>query len=159
MYYETIFSQWDKTHSANRRPFQEWPGNVRLSVLIDTERPRYQAAPRLLKREVCREVYVALHASGGRVLKRGDSGMGWVHADEESAIDKISHGFRTKTRRNSTEDDITPKGTRKVNMWIGDDVEELMPDYDGMVVPDESKSNSEPQEGRRGPNEKRPKLS
>lgn len=38
--------------------------------------------------------------SGGRFLKRCDNEWGgWIGVSDEVAQDKVSHGFRTKTRR------------------------------------------------------------
>lgn len=64
-------------------------------------RDRYQRAARGAKHAICEEIVDIVKASGGRFLKRDESSVGWVETNDEIARDKVSHGFRTKTRRNT----------------------------------------------------------
>lgn len=86
------------------RPFQEYTGNKRLAVIIDTRRQEYAASKRGGKTIVCDKIVELIQKSGGRFLKRQDENVHdgvWVEVDNSVARDKVSHGFRTKTRRNS----------------------------------------------------------
>ena len=39
---------------------------------------------------------------GGRFLKRHEDGIGWTEVSYRAARDKVSHSFRTKTKRHDT---------------------------------------------------------
>jgi hypothetical protein len=104
------------------RPYQEWPGNLRLSTIVDIHRTRYQNIGRGKKPTVCKEIVeIIKESSKGRFLKRADNNIGWIEVSDEVARDKVGHGFRTKTRRNSAPDpDEEFSGTsRPVNFWAG----------------------------------------
>jgi hypothetical protein len=84
------------------RPNQEFPGNVRLAVIIDMHRSQYQSAKRGGKTGTCEEIVSLIKNSGGRFLKRQEgSHHSWVEVSDSVAVEKVSHGFRTKTKRNS----------------------------------------------------------
>jgi hypothetical protein len=84
------------------RPNQEFPGNVRLAVIIDIHRRQYQSAKRGGKTGTCEEIVSLIKNSGGRFLKRQEgSHHSWVEVSDSVAVEKVSHGFRTKTKRNS----------------------------------------------------------
>jgi hypothetical protein len=95
------------------RPFQEFPGNIRLAVIIDMHRNEHQSAnKRGEKTEVCDNIVDIVKDSGARFLKRNENENGWVKVGPIVARDKVGHGFRTKTRRNSQEpEEITKKRT------------------------------------------------
>jgi hypothetical protein len=86
------------------RPFQEFSGNVGLAVVIDVHRNKYQSAKRGDKTVICDKIVEIIKKSGGRFLKREDAGDGnsWIEVNNMVAREKVSHGFRTKTKRNSS---------------------------------------------------------
>jgi hypothetical protein len=84
------------------RPFQEFPGNVRLALLIDKYRERYFTAGRCDKAIISQHLVDTIKESKGRFLKKTTDSEGWVEVSDDVARDKVSHGFRTKTRRNTT---------------------------------------------------------
>jgi hypothetical protein len=91
------------------RPYQEFPGNLRLAEIIDEYRETYQSESKLQKTAMSNKVVTIIKDSGGRFLKKkGGSDHGkigivvaeeWVEVVDDVARDKVSHGFRTKTRR------------------------------------------------------------
>jgi hypothetical protein len=104
------------------RPYQEFPGNLRLAEIIDEYREAYQSESKLQKTAMSNKVVTIIKkgstqassssggGGGGRFLKKkGDSDPGnkigmvvaeeWVEVVDDVARDKVSHGFRTKTRR------------------------------------------------------------
>jgi hypothetical protein len=83
------------------RPFQEFPGNVRLRMNIDLDRERYESAMHGEKLRMCAEVVHMMKASGGRFLKQNESKDGWEEVGEGVALDKVSHTFRSQTKRNA----------------------------------------------------------
>jgi hypothetical protein len=84
------------------RPFQEFPGNVRLAFLIEQQRQVYQALDRLNKTALSLEIVKLVKNTGGRFLKRCEDDIGgWIEVADDVARDKVSHGFRTKTKRKS----------------------------------------------------------
>jgi hypothetical protein len=88
------------------RPNQEFPGNVRLAVIIDMHRSQYQSAKRGGKTDTNEEIVSLIKNSGGRFLKRQEgsahNNTSWVEVSDSVAVEKVSHGFRTKTKRNSS---------------------------------------------------------
>jgi hypothetical protein len=89
------------------RPFQEFPGNIRLAVIIDMYRNEHQSAKWGEKTEVCDNIVDIVKNSGARFLKRNENENGWVEVGPLVARAKASHGFRTKTRRNTQEPEET----------------------------------------------------
>jgi hypothetical protein len=83
------------------RPFQEFPGNMRLAVIVDLHRERYQSAMHGEKLKICAEVVHMIKVSGGRFLKQNESKDGWEEVGEVIAYDKVSHSFRTPSKRNA----------------------------------------------------------
>ena len=84
------------------RPYQGYPGNMRLATFIDQQRAQYQSLDRLNKTHLSLEVVRMIKNSGGRFLKRCDDDSGrWWEVPDDVAREKVSHGFRTKTRRRS----------------------------------------------------------
>jgi hypothetical protein len=85
------------------RPYQEFPGNVHLAILIDQHRNIYQSIDRLNKTALSTEIVKLVNATGGRFLKKCEDEVigGWIEVSDDVARDKVSHGFRTKTRRNT----------------------------------------------------------
>ena len=89
------------------RPYQTFPGNVTLAMLVDAERNLYKKADRFEKTARTRDIVRMIKATKGRFLKRTESGNRWVEVSDEVAREKVSHTFRTKTRR-QTEDQMRP---------------------------------------------------
>jgi hypothetical protein len=88
------------------RPFQEFPGNFRMTEIVDAHRDEYESVGKLQKTAISSNVVQLIKESkGGRFLKK-DGGC-WIEVTDDVARLKVSHGFRTKTRRNS----LTGEGT------------------------------------------------
>ena len=88
------------------RPYQVYPGNIRLAAFIDQQRAKYQTLDRLNKTHLSLEIVRMIKNSGGRFLKRCDDDSGkWWEVPDDVAREKIGHGFRTKTRRRSLGDE------------------------------------------------------
>jgi hypothetical protein len=83
------------------RPFQQFPGNLRLAVIIDLHRERYHSAKHGEKLVICTEVVQIVKVSGGRFLEQNESKDGWEEVGEFIACRKVSHGFRTLTKRSA----------------------------------------------------------
>jgi hypothetical protein len=85
------------------RPYQQYPGNIQLAAFIDHLRAQYKTLDRLNKTSLTHGIVHMIKDSGGRFLKRADDGSGrWVEVSNDVAREKVSHGFRTKTRRRSS---------------------------------------------------------
>jgi hypothetical protein len=88
------------------RPYQEYPGNRRLADIIDEYRTVYQASSRREKTVLSNKILSIIKdtdsggAGAGRFLKKceGNHG-GWLQVSDDIAREKVSHSFRTKTRR------------------------------------------------------------
>ena len=50
------------------RPFQEFPGNRRLAMLVDQHRNQYQSSDKLGKTAISLDIVRAIKSSGGGVL-------------------------------------------------------------------------------------------
>ena len=81
------------------RPFQLFPGNLRLARIIDTLLSRYQAMEVGEKRIIADEVMRRISDTGGRFLKRADDGETWVEVIDSVSREKTSQGFRTQIKR------------------------------------------------------------
>ncbi len=81
------------------RPFQLFPGNLRLARIIDTLVRRYQAMEVGEKRIIADEVMRRISDTGGRFLKRADDGETWVEVIDSVSREKTSQGFRTQIKR------------------------------------------------------------
>ena len=92
-------------------PYQQFPGNLRLAILIDQHRATYQSSNRPNKTAISNMIVQAIKRSNGRFITKrnkdddsssvGSLGIGgWVVVSDEVAREKVSHGFRTKTRKN-----------------------------------------------------------
>ena len=86
------------------RPIQENPGNVRLQMVIEVHKARYQQAEREDKARIAALVTNAIRMCGiqpGRFLKRkieGDDNSPWIEASEDEINTKVRHGLRSKIR-------------------------------------------------------------
>ena len=83
------------------RPYQEYPGNLALSEIIEQHRQRYQLANRFEKTCISKMVVqIVKEQRGARFLQRaGEDSKEWEEVSDSVAREKVSHGFRTKTRR------------------------------------------------------------
>jgi hypothetical protein len=79
------------------RSIQERAGNVLLHRVVDMHLFRYNSAPKLTRRDIAREIVRALKAKESRFLKQEQGGH-WVELDEDAAIDKVAHCFRSRRR-------------------------------------------------------------
>ena len=84
------------------RPYQEYIGNIHLASIIERNKVRYKESQRGQKSVVSSEIVRYIQGMGGRFLKRNEENNTWVEVSEQAAIDKVGHGFRTKTRRDDT---------------------------------------------------------
>ena len=83
-------------------PYQRFPGNVHLAMLIDQHRLKYQSSDRPNKTAISNMIVEEVKKGNGRFLtKRKNNLDGWEVVSDETARDKVSHGFRTKTRRSA----------------------------------------------------------
>jgi hypothetical protein len=100
------------------RPFQEFPGNVHMAEIVDAYREEYESVGKLQKTAISSKVVQLIRESkGGRFLKK-DGGR-WVEVTDDVARLKASHGFRTKTRRNSlTGEGILPYS--RIRLFVDD---------------------------------------
>ena len=86
------------------RPIQENPGNVRLQMITEVHKARYQQAERDDKARIAAVVTNAIRTCGiqpGRFLKRkieGDENSPWIPASEDEINTKVRHGLRSKIR-------------------------------------------------------------
>lgn len=82
------------------RPYQEWPSNARLGLIVAQHAPRYLQAKRRIEKTTTTE-YILEHFQnvlGGRFLQRTDSGSGWEVGDDAVAKEKIAQLLRAEVR-------------------------------------------------------------
>lgn len=82
------------------KPYQEYSGNLLLALVIDTRRDEYNKGGRFEKTCISMDIAKTLKDRGVRFLQRDEASGGWTEADDVIAREKVSSGFRTKTRRN-----------------------------------------------------------
>jgi len=82
------------------RPFQEWPGNKRLSEWIDQYYPVFSESDRSTKTSISKGIVQMVKAAGGRFLKRGDDND-WVLVSDYDGREKVSHAFRNRKQRDA----------------------------------------------------------
>ena len=68
-------------------------------MLVDDERNKYKKADRFEKTTMTKDIVKTIKASNGRFLKRSASGNFWVEVRDDVAGEKVSHSFRTQTKR------------------------------------------------------------
>ena len=78
------------------KPYQEFPGNVKMKLLVDNSREAYQSGNKTRKTFLRDTIVNAVKASGGRFLQKSDDSVNsdWVEASDNVARRKISHVFR-----------------------------------------------------------------
>ncbi len=68
-------------------------GNVRLRSIVAERSYAYEETGPWEKKTVCFEIVKRIKSKSGRFLS--DDGAGWVEVDDEIAMKKVSHSFRT----------------------------------------------------------------
>jgi len=93
------------------RPFQNFPGNLALTDIINVNRTRYAASKKMDKKIITTEIVNGIRNSGGRFLRRvnddNHSEIDWEEVDFETARLKVSHSFRTMTKWHANHDNNT----------------------------------------------------
>jgi hypothetical protein len=96
------------------RPYQDFPGNVQLSKLINSRREEYNRADRWQKTVISYDVARTIADLGGRFLQRDNMTGGWKVVDEGVARDKVASSFRVRVRLyGANTGDITPSHRQK----------------------------------------------
>lgn len=75
------------------RPFQEHPGNIRLSLIVESLQERYEQLSRNDKTVLAEDVVNKMKAQGTRFLRQ-QNGY-WETVKESMAREKVSQGFRS----------------------------------------------------------------
>jgi hypothetical protein len=84
------------------RPYQEFPGNRRMAELVEEHREVHQSGSKLEKTALANKITYIIKDPNGRFLKKTEGENGdWVEVTDKVAREKVSHAFRTKTRRNT----------------------------------------------------------
>lgn len=81
------------------KPFQEWPGNVQLSAIIDMHTKRHDEADRALKTAISRDVVQIIKDLNGRFLQLDKATQDWEEVSDAVAREKIGSGFRNHRLR------------------------------------------------------------
>ena len=89
---------------------REHPGNIRLASLLEQNLDKYNKAPKFVKQRIADEIVSTLQSKGGRFLKQRDN-LKWEEVDDQVAVKKVSHDFRTVRRKKAKEGD--DGGTKK----------------------------------------------
>jgi hypothetical protein len=97
------------------RPFQEWVGNLRLGKEIDQHRNIYRDASRFEKTCTSMNIVNIIQSGNGRFLQKCKDGHKeengeWVEVDDIVAREKVSSGFRTKSRKDEAIHQLTLDG-------------------------------------------------
>ena len=99
-YEDMIMPTPDDVLLGRGRPYQDFPGNVRLSEIVNSYRLDYLSAKKSEKPFYTQKVLTIIRNSNGRFLKKSDAiDNHWVPVDDDMARDKISHTFRSKPRK------------------------------------------------------------
>ena len=78
-------------------------GNLRAQHMVEMQLDEYEQADKLGKTCIAEEIVASIRASYGRFLRWEDDESGWVEVDSDTARNKISHFFRRKRHRQSSE--------------------------------------------------------
>lgn len=80
------------------RPFQEHAGNVRLSLILESLKVRYEGLKRNEKTSLAQDIVQNMKSKGIRFLRQSnnkDNGYHWEQVDDVLAREKVSQGFRS----------------------------------------------------------------
>jgi hypothetical protein len=98
------------------RPYQEYPGNQRLSRFVEAQSIRYRDADdRFEKSCIILGVIKTVHDSNGRFLQK--TWEGWKVASDKVAREKTCSAFRSKVGKASIND-----GTSKHSVVVEDEL-------------------------------------
>lgn len=75
------------------RAFYSHVGYLQLKNVLIEWSTIYEGSGNAEKQRVSADIVKLIQSSSGRFLR--DDGAGWVEVDDETAIRKVSHGFRT----------------------------------------------------------------
>eukprot|EP00934_Nitzschia_sp_Nitz4_P006286 Nitzschia sp. Nitz4//scaffold99_size76975//4803//6306//NITZ4_005564-RA/size76975-snap-gene-0.4-mRNA-1//-1//CDS//3329560814//6276//frame0 len=75
------------------RPFQQHPGNLRFSLVIESLKPQYEELKRNEKTTMAENVVKQLKDGGSRFLRQGEGC--WEEVDDAVAREKVSQAFRS----------------------------------------------------------------
>jgi hypothetical protein len=84
--------------------YQNFPGNQYFISVVKLQEGTYNdAGPRRMKKTaISKYVVKSLKALGSRFLKRAENEEdGWLHVDDHTAFQKVSHAFRNLRRRDA----------------------------------------------------------
>ena len=80
------------------KPFQQHPGNIRLSLTLDSMRERYNGASRHEKTVLAMDIVKTFQTNGTRFLRRVSNdvdGILWEEVNDSEAREKVSQLFRS----------------------------------------------------------------
>jgi hypothetical protein len=80
------------------KPFQEWPGNIQLSNIIDIHRKAHDESDRAQKTAISRDVVQIIKGMSGRFLQLDKATEDWEEVSDAVAREKVGSGFRRKTK-------------------------------------------------------------
>lgn len=90
------------------KPYQDFPGNIRLGSIVDEHVPRYlETRERLNKTKIATGIVNLMKESGSRFLTRRDDG--WELADDKVARGKISQALRVKALKKIRGEGLEPE--------------------------------------------------
>ena len=85
------------------RPYQDFPGNIRLSQVVEMRMGQYETKHKSEKTTIAIDIVHTIKAMGGRFLKRVSqydetAESSWEEVDFAIAHKKVSSSFRTRKR-------------------------------------------------------------
>ena len=107
------FPSPDDVLMGRGRPYQEYSGNAFLATILNARRDEYNNADRFHKTVMSYDIVKAIHDRGGRFIQRDESTGGWRVVSEAVAREKVSGGFRTRTRRQEAQESGKNEGSNK----------------------------------------------
>jgi hypothetical protein len=96
------------------KPFQEWPGNMQLSNIIDMHRKSYDESDRAQKTAISRDVVQIIKGLNGRFLQLNKATGHWEEFSDAVAREKVGSGFRKKTK----DPQSAPEDEQDLSRWI-----------------------------------------
>ena len=84
------------------KPYQDHPGNLKLANYIEEYRSAYVKADRLEKTCISWKIVQHVKNLNGRFLKMDEDSDYWVQVSDDIAREKVSHGFRTRHKKSSS---------------------------------------------------------
>lgn len=94
------------------KPYQDFPGNLRVGEIVDETVPRYlETMERLSKTMIAMNIVQQIKDSGGRFLVRRDDG--WELAQDKVARGKISQALRVRALKVIRNEGLEPLRLRE----------------------------------------------